>query len=43
MSVEPTSSLSADAQALLAPWPTCGMPHLGGLPPYDHATPAAFE
>jgi peptidyl-dipeptidase Dcp len=43
MSMEATSSLSADAQALLAPWPTYGVPHLGGLPPYDHATPAAFE
>ena len=43
MSMELPSSFSADAQALLAPWPTHGVPHLGGLPPYDHATPAAFE
>ena len=35
--------LSADAQALLAPWPLHGLPHLGGLPPYAHATPAALE
>lgn len=31
--------LSADAQALLAPWPG----PFGGLPPYGHATPAAIE
>lgn len=37
-----TLSLSPDAQALLSPWPTCGLPHLGGLPPYDRATPAAL-
>lgn len=43
MMMEPTLSVSTDAQALLAPWPTHGVPHLGGLPPYDHATPAAFE
>jgi peptidyl-dipeptidase Dcp len=43
MTMETESSLSADAQALLAPWPSHGLPHLGGLPPYDHATPAAFE
>jgi peptidyl-dipeptidase Dcp len=41
--METTSSLSADAQALLAPWPSHGLPHLGGLPPYDQATPAALE
>jgi peptidyl-dipeptidase Dcp len=43
MIMEPTVSLSPDAQALLAQWPTHGVPHLGGLPPYDHATPAALE
>lgn len=43
MSMESTPSVSPDAQALLAPWPSCGVPHLGGLPPYDHATPAALE
>ena len=42
MSMESTLCLSPDAQALLAPWPSHGTPHLGGLPPYDHATPAAF-
>lgn len=39
MSVGPTPMLSADAQALLAPWPG----PFGGLPPYDRATPAAIE
>ncbi len=43
MSMASTSPLTADARALLAPWPSHGKPHLGGLPPYDHATPAAFE
>lgn len=43
MKVEHPLSLSPDAQALLAPWPICGMPQLGGLPPYDHATPAALQ
>jgi peptidyl-dipeptidase Dcp len=43
MTMETTPSLSVDAKALLAPWPSHGVPHLGGLPPYDHATPAAFE
>ena len=43
MSMPTTSPLSPDAQALLAPWPGHGAPHLGGLPPYDHATPAALE
>ncbi|MBL8323357.1 MAG: M3 family metallopeptidase [Rubrivivax sp.] len=39
----PPNALSPDAQALLGPWPAHGLPHLGGLPPYDHATPAALE
>ena len=44
MNVTSPSSLSADAQVLLAvPWPAYGLPHLGGLPPYEHATPAALE
>ncbi len=43
MSTESTAVLLPDAQALLAPWPNCGVPHLGGLPPYEHATPAALE
>lgn len=34
-----TSGLSADALALLSPWPG----PFGGLPPYDHATPEALE
>ena len=35
----PHEVLSADARALLAPWPgPCG-----GLPPFDRATPAALE
>lgn len=39
MSAGPTPTLSADAQALLAPWPG----PFGGLPPYDRATPEAIE
>ena len=36
---DPYPGLSADAQALLSPWPgPCG-----GLPPYDRATPAALQ
>jgi peptidyl-dipeptidase Dcp len=35
----PAPALSADAQALLAPWPgPCG-----GLPPFDRATPDALS
>lgn len=43
MNTEHALNLSPDAQALLAPWPSHGLPRLGGLPPYDHATPAAFQ
>lgn len=43
MNMKSAGSLSHDAQVLLAPWPSHGMPRLGGLPPYDHATPAAFQ
>jgi len=35
----PIPAVSADARELLAPWPG----PFGGLPPYDHATPAALE
>jgi peptidyl-dipeptidase Dcp len=38
MNATPPPALCADAQALLAPWPG----PFGGLPPYDHATPAAI-
>jgi peptidyl-dipeptidase Dcp len=43
MTMQASSSLGDNARALLARWPIHGMPHLGGLPPYDQATPAAFE
>lgn len=36
-------AISADASALLAPWPEHGLPHLGGLPPWDRVSAAALE
>jgi peptidyl-dipeptidase Dcp len=43
MKIEHSLRLSPDAQALLTTWPSHGTPRLGGLPPYDRATPAAFQ
>lgn len=35
--------MNPEVQALLDPWPDQGLPHLGGLPPWDRVTPAALE